>query len=94
MLSNHTDDWVSEREGLMTVFLGLIMVTAGSAVRSTGTPPAGVLTDGAVGQSIGLLLPENAILVTDSATREAALYHRIEGARAHDYLFADEASTE
>ena len=30
--------------------------------RSKGAPPAGVLTDAAVGQSIGLLLPENAIL--------------------------------
>jgi hypothetical protein len=37
--------------------------------RSKGVPPAGVLTDDAVGQSIGLLLPENAILVSDSPTR-------------------------
>jgi acetolactate synthase-1/2/3 large subunit len=58
-------------------------------VRATGAPPAGVLTDDAVGQSIGLLLPENAILVIDSPTTEAALYLRTEGARAHDYLFAD-----
>jgi hypothetical protein len=28
-----------------------------------------VLTDDAVGQSIGLLLPENAILVTDSPAK-------------------------
>jgi acetolactate synthase-1/2/3 large subunit len=33
------------------------------------------------------LLPENAILVPDSPTTEGALYHRTEGARAHDYLF-------
>jgi acetolactate synthase I/II/III large subunit len=57
--------------------------------RSKGVPPAGVLTDDTVGQSIGLLLPANAILVSDSATTEAALYHRTEGARPHDYLFAD-----
>ena len=57
--------------------------------RTTGAPPVGMLTDVAVGQSIGLLLPENAILVTDSATTEAALYHGTEGARAHDYLEAD-----
>ena len=57
--------------------------------RATGAPPAGVLTDDVVGQSIGLLLPENAILVTDSATTEAALYRRTEGARAHDYLFGE-----
>ena len=41
----------------------------------------------AVGKSIGILLPENAILVTDSPTTEAALYLGTEGARAHDYLF-------
>ena len=58
-------------------------------VRSTGNPPAGVLTDKAVGQSIGLLLPEKAILVSDSPTTEAIIYGQTEGARAHDYLFAD-----
>lgn len=57
--------------------------------RSTGAPPTGVLTDTAIGQIIGLLLPENAILVSDSATTEPALYKGTEGARAHDYLFAD-----
>ena len=57
--------------------------------RSKGVPPTGVLTDDAVGQSIGLLLPENAILVTDSPTTEPALYRGTEGARAHDYLLAD-----
>jgi acetolactate synthase-1/2/3 large subunit len=55
--------------------------------RSHDAPPTGVLTDDAVGQSIGILLPENAILVPDSPTTEGALYHRTEGARAHDYLF-------
>jgi acetolactate synthase-1/2/3 large subunit len=58
-------------------------------VRAEGTPPTGALTDDAVGQSIALLLPENAIVVMDSATTEAAIYRRTEGARAHDYLFAD-----
>ena len=57
--------------------------------RSQEVPPTGALTDVAVGKSIGILLPENAILVTDSATTEAALYLGTEGARAHDYLFAD-----
>jgi acetolactate synthase I/II/III large subunit len=61
---------------------------AARRVRATGAPPAGVLTDVAVGQSIGLLLPENAIVVIDSPTTEGALYHGTEGARAHDYLFA------
>jgi len=57
--------------------------------RSTGAPPKGALTDIAIGQSVGLLMPENAILVSDSATTETALYEGTEGARAHDYLFAD-----
>jgi acetolactate synthase-1/2/3 large subunit len=47
------------------------------------------LTDATIGQSIGLLLPENAILVTDCPTTEGAIYLGTEGARAHDYLFAD-----
>jgi len=57
--------------------------------RSKGVPPTGVLTDVAIGKSMGLLLPENAILVVDSPTTEAAMYLGTEGARAHDYLFAD-----
>jgi len=69
--------------------VGALSQPAARRVRSKGVPPAGVLTDDAVGQSIGLLLPEDAILVSDSATTEAALYRRTEGARAHDYLFAD-----
>ena len=62
---------------------------AARRMRAEVAPPSGVLTDDTVGQSIGLLLPENAILVTDSPTTEAALYHWTEGARAHDYLFGE-----
>ena len=58
-------------------------------VRSQGSAPNGVLTDVAVGQSIGLLLPENAIIVPDSPTTEGALFVGTEGARAHDYLFGE-----
>jgi hypothetical protein len=55
-------------------------------VCARGSPaPGGVLTDDVVAKSIGLLLPENAILVADSATTEAALYRGTEDARAHDY---------
>lgn len=57
--------------------------------RSMEGPPTGVLTDDAVGRSIGLLLPEDAIVVVDSPTTEGALYRRTEGARAHDYLQAE-----
>jgi len=62
---------------------------AARRMRSKCAPPAGTLTGDAVGQSIGILLPENAILVTDSATTEPALYQWTEGARAHDYLQAE-----
>ncbi|UFX44464.1 acetolactate synthase large subunit [Bradyrhizobium sp. 41S5] len=58
-------------------------------VRSERAPPSGALTDATIGQTMGLLLPQNAILVSDSATTEAALYLGTEGALAHDYLFAD-----
>jgi acetolactate synthase-1/2/3 large subunit len=57
--------------------------------RSTDAPPTGDLTDVSIGRSLGILLPENAILVNDSATTETALYQGTEGARAHDYLFGD-----
>jgi acetolactate synthase-1/2/3 large subunit len=56
--------------------------------RSTGAPPKGALTDVAIGQSLGQLMPENAILVNDSVTTEPALYEGTEGARAHDFLYA------
>lgn len=57
--------------------------------RSAGAPPTGALTDAAIGQSLAVLLPENAILVTDCPTSEAALFSGTEGARAHDYLVGD-----
>jgi acetolactate synthase-1/2/3 large subunit len=62
---------------------------AACRVRSESAPPTGALTDAAVGQSVGILLPENAIVVMDAATTEPAIYRGTEGARAHDYLEAD-----
>ena len=59
---------------------------AARQTRSNIAPPAGSLTDVTVGQSIGILLPENAILAVDCATTEAAIYQWTQGARAHDYL--------
>jgi acetolactate synthase-1/2/3 large subunit len=59
---------------------------AARQTRSKSSAPAGVLTDDAVGQSIGMLLPENTIIVAEHPTTDAAIYHRTEGARAHDYL--------
>ena len=59
---------------------------AARRARSNGSPPAGVLTDAAIGQSLGILLPENAIVVSEHPTTDPAVYHWTEGARAHDYL--------
>ena len=59
---------------------------AARRARSKASPPAGILTDDAIGQSLCILLPENAILVREHFTTEQTVYHRTEGARAHDYL--------
>ncbi|MGE5204018.1 MAG: acetolactate synthase large subunit [Chlamydiota bacterium] len=50
--------------------------------------PAGALTGEAIGDSICLLMPENAILVDEGITNGATVYYRTQGARAHDYLQA------
>jgi len=50
--------------------------------------PRGPLTPQAIGQSVNLLMPENAILVDEGATAGLELYRETEGARAHDYLYA------
>lgn len=56
--------------------------------RSKTSPPAGVLTADAIGKSLCVLLPENAILVDEGATMASTIFHCTEGARAHDYLHA------
>jgi len=56
--------------------------------RSKGTPPAGALTADAIGQSLCVLMPENAILVNEGITLGLPVYLRTQGARAHDYLDA------
>jgi acetolactate synthase-1/2/3 large subunit len=61
---------------------------AARQARAKSSPPRGVLTDGAIGQSVGMLLPENAIIVVECPTTEPAIYKHTEGARAHDYLQA------
>jgi len=61
---------------------------AARQARSKSSLPAGVLTDAAIGQSVGMLLPENAIIVMECPTTEPAIYQYTEGARAHDYLQA------
>lgn len=60
---------------------------AARQARSKSSPPAGVLTADAIGQSLCMLLPGNSILVDEAATMGSIIYHRTEGARAHDYLY-------
>ncbi len=55
--------------------------------RSKTAPPTGPLTDDAIGQSVAMLLPENAILVDEGCTMGAAIFQRTQQARAHDYLY-------
>lgn len=49
--------------------------------------PTGTLTPAAVGQSLCVLLPENAILVDEAITMGLATFELTKGARRHDYLF-------
>jgi acetolactate synthase-1/2/3 large subunit len=49
--------------------------------------PAGDLTPKAIGQSVSLLMPEDAILVDEGATAGLDLYTETTGARPHDYLY-------
>ncbi len=51
-------------------------------------PPTGALTSGAIGRSVSLLMPEDAIVVDESATAGLELYQETVGARRHDYLYA------
>ena len=50
--------------------------------------PAGALTPKAVGDSLCLLMPENAILVDEAATMGWPIFDATQGAVAHDYLHA------
>ena len=56
--------------------------------RTQCAAPSGGLSADAVGRSLCMLLPENAIFVNDGATLGLQVYGHIVGARAHDYLDA------
>jgi len=56
--------------------------------RSKATPPTGVLTVKAIGQSLCVLMPEKAILVEEAATN-GGICEMVEGARAHELLKTD-----
>jgi acetolactate synthase-1/2/3 large subunit len=56
--------------------------------RSTVSPPKGLLNADAIGQSLCMLLPEDAVLVNEGITLGLTSFQRTHGARAHDYLDA------
>jgi acetolactate synthase-1/2/3 large subunit len=62
--------------------------TVARTVHATTEPPAGALTPAAIGRSISLLMPENAIVVDEGATAGMAIYQETAGARRHDYLYS------
>lgn len=51
-----------------------------------GDAPKGALSAGSIGQSLAMLMPENAILVDEAATNGMAIVEATKTARAHDYL--------
>ena len=59
--------------------LGRYMRGGCKTARSKSSPPAGFLTDEAVGQSIGVLLPENAIFVLEWHAKAdlASINHKV-----------------
>lgn len=54
--------------------------------RLAGAAPAGALTASAIGRSLALLMPENAILVDEAATNGPAIIAATKQAAPHDYL--------
>jgi acetolactate synthase-1/2/3 large subunit len=54
--------------------------------RTEAVAPSGDLTAEAIGQSLCMLMPDNAILVDEAATNATPIFAATKGARAHDYL--------
>lgn len=54
--------------------------------RAEGDAPRGPLSADSIGQSLALLMPENAILVDEAATNGPAIIEATRTAAAHDYL--------
>jgi acetolactate synthase-1/2/3 large subunit len=63
-------------------------VTVSRGERVAPARPEGELTPTAIGQSVSLLMPEDAILVDEGATAGLELYAETVGARRHDYLYS------
>ncbi|RLQ22284.1 acetolactate synthase large subunit [Seongchinamella sediminis] len=62
--------------------------TSARCQRLAAEQPEGILTAAGVGQSVNLLMPEDAVLVDESATAGLDLFQQTVGARRHEYLYA------
>jgi acetolactate synthase-1/2/3 large subunit len=55
-------------------------------IRSNAAAPTGALNAEAIGQTLCMLMPDNAILVDEGATNSPAIFEATKAARAHNYL--------
>lgn len=62
--------------------------TSARIQRVEPTQPAGELSPSAIGQCVSLLMPEDSILVDESATAGIELFQHTHGSRRHEYLYA------
>ena len=65
---------------------GAVGAAAPRQPRTEAAAPSGDLTAEAIGQSLCMLMPDNAILVDEGATNGPPIFAATKGARAHDYL--------
>jgi acetolactate synthase-1/2/3 large subunit len=65
---------------------GATNIAAPRQVRRQAAAPSGELTAETIGQTLCMLMPENAILVDEAATNGPPVFAATKGARAHDYL--------
>jgi acetolactate synthase-1/2/3 large subunit len=65
---------------------GAVDAAAPRQPRTEAAAPSGDLTAEAIGQSLCMLMPDNAILVDEAATNGTPIFAATKGARAHDYL--------
>lgn len=72
----------------LAAVVGATGQTSTRTQRVEQTQPSGVLTATTLGQSVGQLMPEDAILVDEGATAGLDLFQQTATARRHDYLYA------
>ena len=68
--------------------VGALSSSPARQLRTQCSAPVGDLTPDAIGQSLCVLLPEDAILVDEAITMGLRTFEHTKGARRHDYLHA------